>query len=187
MEFALTHPDTGIKQITVIFDGVPYEADSNHPWWDEIVRLCLADDERVLDLFPIRPVQKASQEIPLEEAEALASPWIPYDIQDVADAARRDARPDEQARVEVEANLNRPPAITSPWAIIARQAERERDAAYETVRLRGEEIMLLITERDDYASRLMDLAERTDLFESAIKTYASHVWNDIKRMLEGGR
>jgi hypothetical protein len=56
MEFALTHPDTGIKEILVLFDGVPYEANSDHPWWDEIIRLCLADDERVLDLFPIRPV-----------------------------------------------------------------------------------------------------------------------------------
>lgn len=63
MEFVLTHPDTGTKGILVIFDGVPYEANSDHPWWDEIVRLCLADDERVLDLFPIRPVQKPSQEI----------------------------------------------------------------------------------------------------------------------------
>ncbi len=64
MEFTLTHPDTGLKQILVIFDGVPYEADSEHPWWDEIVRLCLADDSRVLDLFPIRPIQQPSEEIP---------------------------------------------------------------------------------------------------------------------------
>ena len=76
MEFALTHPDTGIKEILVIFDGVPYEANSDHPWWDEIIRLCLADDERVLDLFPIRPVQKPSEEIPIEEA-ALPVPEDP--------------------------------------------------------------------------------------------------------------
>ena len=69
MEFALTHPDSGLKEILVIFDGVPYEANSDHPWWDEIIRLCLADDERVLDLFPIRPVQTASREIPIEEAD----------------------------------------------------------------------------------------------------------------------
>lgn len=55
MEFVLTHPDTGTKSILVLFDGVPYEADSDHPWWDEIVDLVLEDDLRVLDLFPIRP------------------------------------------------------------------------------------------------------------------------------------
>lgn len=70
MEFILTHPDIGIKEILVIFEGVPYEANSDHPWWDEIIRLCLADDPRVLDLFPIRPVQTASKEIPVEEADA---------------------------------------------------------------------------------------------------------------------
>jgi hypothetical protein len=58
MEFTLTHPDIGIKNILVLFDGVPYEADSNHPWWDEIVDLVLDDDPRVLDLFPIRSVQQ---------------------------------------------------------------------------------------------------------------------------------
>ena len=92
MEFTLTHPDSGIKDILVIFDGVPYEANSDHPWWDEIIRLCLADDPRVLDLFPIRPVQQPSEEIPFEEALAAheegaeedpfaASPrWLPHNI-----------------------------------------------------------------------------------------------------------
>ncbi len=81
MEFTLTHPDSGIKDILVIFDGVPYEANSYHPWWDEIIRLCLADDPRVLDLFPLRPVQKSSEEVPFEEFSEDASthpeepPW----------------------------------------------------------------------------------------------------------------
>jgi hypothetical protein len=77
MEFVLTHPDLGLKQILVIFDGVPYEADSDHPWWDEIMRLCLADDPRVLDLFPIRPVQKPSKEVPYEAPEPQ---WLPHNV-----------------------------------------------------------------------------------------------------------
>lgn len=82
MEFVLTHPDTGIKEILVIFDGVPYEANSDHPWWDEIVRLCLADDARVLDLFPIRPVQQPSEEVPFEgEPEEEQPRWLPHDIE----------------------------------------------------------------------------------------------------------
>lgn len=83
MEFVLTHPDSGLKQILVIFDGVPYEADSTHLWWDEIVQLCLKDDERVLDLFPPRTVQTASVEIPIEEADppVEAEPrWLPTDV-----------------------------------------------------------------------------------------------------------
>jgi hypothetical protein len=60
MEFVLAHPDIGPKSILILFDGVPYEADSNHPWWEEIVDLALEDDPRVLDLFPIRPVQQPS-------------------------------------------------------------------------------------------------------------------------------
>lgn len=63
MEFVLTHPALGLKEILVIFDGVPYEADSDHPWWNEIIRLCLEDDPRVLDLFPVRVVQQPSAEI----------------------------------------------------------------------------------------------------------------------------
>lgn len=64
MEFVLNHPDEGLKNIVVLFDGVPYEANSDHPWWDEIIDLVLDDDPRVLDLFPIRSVQQPS----LEEA-----------------------------------------------------------------------------------------------------------------------
>jgi hypothetical protein len=69
MEFTLTHPDSGLKSIVVLFDGVPYEANSDHPWWDEIVDLVLEDDPRVLDLFPIRPVQQPSTLIEGEPAE----------------------------------------------------------------------------------------------------------------------
>jgi hypothetical protein len=69
MEFVLTHPDEGLKNITVLFDGVPYVADSDHPWWDEIIDFVLDDDPRVLDLFPIRSVQQPSTEAePDEEA-----------------------------------------------------------------------------------------------------------------------
>ena len=54
MEFLLTHPDTGLKTITILKpDGVPYEADSNHPWWEEIVTGAFNDDERIFDLFSI--------------------------------------------------------------------------------------------------------------------------------------
>lgn len=79
MEFTLTHPDSGIKDILVIFDGVPYEANSDHPWWDEIIRLCLADDPRVLDLFPIRPVQQPSEEVPYEGPTEPR--WLPHNVE----------------------------------------------------------------------------------------------------------
>lgn len=61
MEFVLNHPDTGPATLLLIFDGVPYEADSSHPWWEEIIDLCLEDDARVVDLFPIRPFQRPSR------------------------------------------------------------------------------------------------------------------------------
>ena len=95
MEFTLTHPDSGIKDILVIFDGVPYEANSDHPWWDEIIRLCLEDDPRVLDLFPIRPVQKPSEEIPYEPEGEPESLWLPHSFEladDDDDEARAEAR-----------------------------------------------------------------------------------------------
>jgi hypothetical protein len=79
MEFTLTHPDIGTKSILVLFDGVPYEADSNHPWWEEIVDLVLDDDPRVLDLFPIRPVQQPSVNIdddPYFDEATTGAAWI---------------------------------------------------------------------------------------------------------------
>lgn len=51
MEFLLTHPDEGIKNIIILFDGVPYETDSTHPRWDEIIDLVLEDDAKVIDLL----------------------------------------------------------------------------------------------------------------------------------------
>lgn len=70
MEFVLNHPDEGTKNIVILFEGVPYEADSNHPWWDEIVYGAFDDDPRVLDLIPIRSVQQPSQEIEIDDNEA---------------------------------------------------------------------------------------------------------------------
>lgn len=106
MEFVLTHPDSGLKQILVLFDGVPYEADSDHPWWDEIVRLCLADDARVLDLFPIRSVQQASEEVPFE-GEPEQPRWLPHNVEvdddeeDEETEARADAREGEYTAHEI--------------------------------------------------------------------------------------
>src|ERR1700677_51940 len=73
MEYTLTHLNVGTATLLVLFDGVPYEADSNHPWWDEIVDLVLEDDPRVLDLFPIRPVQQPSNLIENEDFDHSAS------------------------------------------------------------------------------------------------------------------
>lgn len=110
MEFVLTHPDSGLKQILVIFDGVPYEADSTHLWWDEIVQLCLKDDERVLDLFPPRTVQTASVEIPIEEADppVEAEPrWLPHNVEldedeeDHEEEARAESREGEYTAREI--------------------------------------------------------------------------------------
>lgn len=81
MEFILTHPDAGTKTITVLFDGVPYETDSTNQWWEEIVDLVLEDDSRVLDLFPIRPVQQPSVLIEEEpDDEPIFSPSVEEDI-----------------------------------------------------------------------------------------------------------
>jgi hypothetical protein len=234
MEFVLTHPDTGIKSILVLFDGVPYEADSDHPWWDEIVDLVLDDDPRVLDLFPIRPVQQPSTEVevgpePDEEtaAKALLEAFGDRDL-DEGELTEDDLKtirtifdeagfgtcddpdctycygdrvpdepspwafaPDQQAFAEVGAHLNR-----VRLDALAPADSRELEAAYETVRVRGEEIEELVSERDDYATRLMARTEdyevacellgwwqhRALLFESAIRTYAEHIWNDLKRV-----
>lgn len=232
MEFVLTHPNTGTKSILVLFDGVPYEADSDHPWWDEIVDLVLEDDPRVLDLFPIRPVQQPSAkvEVGLEPDEASAAralleafgdrdldegelteddlktirtifdeagfgtcddPHCTYCYGDrVADQVVTEVpfswyfAPDQQAFVELELDL------------LAPSDNRELDVAHETIRLRGEEIEELVAERDNYARRLAVKTEeyeatcellgwwqhRALLFESAIRTYAEHIWNDIKQM-----
>lgn len=239
MEFVLTHPDTGTKSILVLFDGVPYEADSDHPWWDEIVDLVLEDDPRVLDLFPIRPVQQPSAEVEvgLEPDEATAAtalleafgdrdldegelteddlktirtifdeagfgtcddPYCTYCYGDrVADQVVPEApsswdfAPDQQAFAEVGAHLNH-----VRLDVLAPSDNCELDAAHETIRLRGEEIEGLVAERDDYAHRLVVKAEeyeatyellgwwqhRALLFESAIRIYAEHIWNDIKQM-----
>lgn len=64
MEFTITQSDLGNANITLLLDGVPYEADSTHPWWEEIVDLALENDPRVVDLFPIRPIQQPSEEVP---------------------------------------------------------------------------------------------------------------------------
>jgi len=90
MEFTLTHPDIGKASVLLVFDGVPYEADSDHPWWNEIIDLLLKDDDRVVDLFPIRPFQRPSayfEDPTLEplsqedrqaaEAEHEARQWVP--------------------------------------------------------------------------------------------------------------
>ncbi len=57
MDYTLTHFENGDEHIRVLVDDVPYEADSNHPWWDEIVDLVMNNERRVLDLFPFRCAQ----------------------------------------------------------------------------------------------------------------------------------
>ena len=97
MEFVLTHPDTGLKQILVIFDGVPYEADSDHRWWNEIVQLCIADDPRVLDLFPPCLVQEPSVEVPFEPEEEETPRWLPHDVEPDEREQERRAKAAEEA------------------------------------------------------------------------------------------
>lgn len=62
MEFTLTHPDAGPKSILLLYDGVPYLAHSDHPWFYEIVDLALEDDPRVLELFALCPQELDAEE-----------------------------------------------------------------------------------------------------------------------------
>jgi hypothetical protein len=112
MEFTLTHPDSGQANILVLFDGVPYEADSNHPWWDEILALTFKDDPRVIDLFSLASVERKRKRSMQDQIEALE-----------------------------EAN-------------------------------------------EFLCDSLREWQERAWLLESAVKTYAGHVWNDIKQKLK---
>jgi len=79
MEFVLNHPDTGKATVLLIFDGVPYEADSDHVWWEEIIDLLLEDDERVVDLFPKRDFQRASEYREDPALEPLVPRWRAQD------------------------------------------------------------------------------------------------------------
>jgi hypothetical protein len=198
MEFTLTHPDVGTKTILVLFDGVPYEADSNHPWWDEIVDLVLDDDPRVLDLFPIRSVQQPSVLIEDESFsffEGRSPDWIWDDTCDDPSCLGCHIGPDEQARREVEANLN----YTSVDALATREIiepklERAEESARKWERLFGEAMDTLLAacndlevaeENNQIASQLLDSwQKRALILESAVKTYAGHIWNDLKRKLQ---
>jgi hypothetical protein len=193
MEFTLTNPDTGIKDILVIFDGVPYEADSNHPWWDEIVRLCVADDPRVLDLFPIRSVQRPSEEIAFEDDSTHPEEprWLPHNVDQEsrevlfggALMAVSSPAPDEQARAEVSAHLNR----TCIQAAHVSDVSREAD---EWQVLFGIAIGVVEELREDLRDLIGDLdyeLERSSFLEAALQHYASHAWNDIKRELGARR
>ena len=87
MEFVINHPDEGLATILVLFDGVPYEADSEHLWWAEIIELAFEDDPRVLDLFPIRPVQRPSEELDpallIQDEEPIEMPrWQPRNVEE---------------------------------------------------------------------------------------------------------
>lgn len=113
MEFTFTKPDVGPIHILVIFDGVPYEADSTHPWFAEIVDLVCHDDPRALDLFPICSVQQPSEHI----VESVDDPppdgyasWGDYYAEEdyLAEQEELGEIPDVQARAEVDAHLNRP-------------------------------------------------------------------------------
>jgi hypothetical protein len=115
--------------------------------------------------------------------------------------------PAEQACAEIHVALNgeatRLLHTVSPERTIAGLAA-QLEHARETVRLRGVEIEELVAERDTYMRRLalaleatkgwellfegavrysLSLRDRASLLESAVKTYASHVWNDIESML----
>ena len=134
MEFRLDHPDTGLKTILVIFDGVPYEADSDHPWWNEIIDLCLRDDPRVVDLFPKRTYQKPSEY---------------FDAADVIPASREEV---QAARERVEASVEREQAeaqVDPPFT--------QRDATGE-LRPRNDILVNHFTNRD-YTLRNMAEAE----------------------------
>lgn len=193
MEFVLTHPDTGTKNILVLFDGVPYEADSDHPWWDEIVDLVLEDDPRVLDLFPIRPVQQPSTEVeasagPDEEkaAKALAEAFgdhLPHEtelteddlatIRTIFDEAGFATCDDPDCNYCYGDRVpDRVATDESSWEFVpgsirldalTREETHELSAAYATIRVRGEEIEQLTAERDNYGSRLQNKQEEHEI------------------------
>jgi hypothetical protein len=256
MEFTLTHPDIGTKNILVLFDGVPYEADSNHPWWHEIVDLVLDDGPRVLDLFPMRfggpgnlihddgfitgetpePVWSRDPEPSLVYDDTCNDPgcfecygdptFEPHWVDDLTDdeldklvgnpkgdiadattvgivpcgnpkcsSCYSPVAPDEQARMEVEANLNYMPLdALATREILEVKLERAEECAENWELLFQESMnclleaaneLLVSEENNQIASQLLDSWQnRALILESAVKTYAGHIWNDIKQKLQ---
>lgn len=90
MEFTLTHPDVGPKSILLLFDGVPYLAYSDHPWWDEIVDLALEDDPRVLDLFALYPPEPDEVETkgPVDEKSLFDDLELFFDLRGIDPSIR---------------------------------------------------------------------------------------------------
>lgn len=203
MEFTLTHPDSGIKDILVIFDGVPYEADSNHSWWDEIVYGCWNDDPRVLDLFPIRLIQRPSEEVPFSEDDSKPR-WLPHDVDcEDDDFAVDDSAHDiifggvlmnatsaaisEQDRAEGNASFDRPPVLSNAKLEDALELERKTREVKDWETLFGVAMGEVEELRKDLLVLVDDLdyeLERSDFLEGRLRHYAGHAWNDISRELE---
>ena len=97
--------------------------------------------------------------------------------------------PDEQARAEVEANLNRPPLrnactdVSDDSDLLNALVEAsETLSSFFSVALNlAEELRTEVRELEaaiDYE------LEKSDFLEQMLQRYASHAWNDIKRELE---
>jgi hypothetical protein len=118
---------------------------------------------------------------------------------------RTPRKPDEQAREEVQAILNR---ITSPenrLEFLQYRFDRYKEAAteaFERERARAEKaetaaeeyealygisvrrIFELYDERDGLGAEIDYLLEKLDFLEAALQNYASHAWNDLKRIIK---
>jgi hypothetical protein len=103
--------------------------------------------------------------------------------------------PDEQARREVEANLNYMPVdALATREMLEVKLERAEERAENLELLLQESInclleaankLLVSEENNQIASQLLDSWQnRALILESAVKTYAGHIWNDLKRKLQ---
>lgn len=158
MEFALTHPDTGLKHLLIIYEGVPYEVDSDHPWWKKIVHLTLNNDPHVIDLLTIIPSRKIE---PDEDGAAQAFKEY-FDSRGIDPMWMGQGDYTEEELRDIRAIFDR--------------------FGFDTC----DDDKCLYCHGDRHYSQEKNndnLRNERDLLESAVRTYASHIWNDIKRKL----
>jgi hypothetical protein len=164
MEFVLTHPDVGLETISILKpDGVPVEADSNHPWWNEIVDFVLRDDERALALFPLKNSLEA------ETDRFLRSPYdIRYDrMMGIIPCGIPSCKTCCKSCY---------PSTESDESLDSREGEIDGRENKSIALLREE----LRAAEKDWSHQY----DRAEFLESAARNYAPHAWPEIERALE---
>jgi hypothetical protein len=210
MNFTLNHFDDGIEHLSVdLGDAGIYEADSDHPWWDEIVDLVANEDWRVRDLFPLGSATKLDDkhhwidDLDDDELEELvtgipgipgvAGPIGPLSVPNAPkwgfcgdpDCPECYGNPDTQAPEPLLDTVAYGPRVDNQ---APSQDLEYRDELIDVLRV---EVLDAEIEIDDLAEKLA--TSNTDAnrwqnralwLEAAVKNYAGHAWPEIKQGLD---